>query len=176
MNQIGKIIDYPFYVLDKETAEKFAGEIAGLADQIPLVNYSEKEILAESKGERIFYGKWEHSLIVFDGNRPIAVIIGYEREAEDNSQYPENSLYISELAVHEKYQRQGIARKLLKIFLRHNNGMLHLKGPMIYSVQTNFADWNNHVRKLYESFGFKKITTKEYENRTDVVLRLKSQN
>src|SRR4030042_3987043 len=157
MNQIGKIIDYPVYVLDKGTAEKFAGEIAGLADQIPLVNYSEKEILAESKGERIFHGKWEHSLVVFNSKKPVAVIIGYERAAENNDQYPENSLYISELAVDENYQRQGIARKLLKIFFEHNKKLIYLEGRMIYSVQTNFADWNNHVRRLYESFGFKQL-------------------
>ncbi len=172
MSQIGKIIDYPVYIFDKGTAEKYAKTIARLADQIPLVNYSKKEILAESKGERIFHGKWEHSLVVFDGDMPIAVIIGYEREGEDNNQYPENSLYISELAVDENYQKQGIARALLRKFLERNKKFLHLDGRMIYSVQTNFADWNNHVRKLYESFGFRQIATKKYDNHKDVVLRL----
>jgi len=172
MKKITEINKFPVYILDKKIATKYAKEIAELADQIPLVNYSEKEILAESKGERIFHGKWERSLIVFDGDMPIAVIIGYEREGEDNGQYPENSLYISELAVDKNYQKQGIARALLKKFLEHNKKFLHLDGRMIYSVQTNFADWNNHVRKLYKSFGFRKVATKKYDNRADVILRL----
>lgn len=172
MKKIAEINKFPVYIFNKEIATKYAEEIAKLADQIPLVNYSEKEILAENKEERIFHGKWEHSLVVFDGDMPIAVIIGYEREGEDNGQYPENSLYISELAVDKNYQKQGIARALLKIFLERSKKFLYLDGRMIYSVQTNFADWNNHIRKLYKSFGFKEIAKKQYDNRKDVVLRL----
>src|SRR4030043_1036418 len=162
MKKIGKINDYFTYILDRETATKYAKEIAKLADQIPLVNYTEKEILAEEKGDRVFHGKWEHSLVVFDGTEPIAVIISYERAAGNNDQYSENSLYISELAVDRDYQKQGIARALVKKFLEYNKKFLYLDGKMTYSVQTNFADWNNHVRRLYESFGFKQLEKKKY--------------
>ena len=92
--------------------------------------------------------------------------------AENNQQYPKNSLYISELTVLESRQKERIGRSLLEQFLLMNNtvGFLTLDGAMRYSVQTNSARWNRHVRELYESFGFKKRATKDYANRTDIVL------
>lgn len=170
VNVIGK---YDVYQLDKGTASVHVAAIARLADSIPMVSYTEKDILAESKPDRIFHGKWEHSLIVFDKKKPIAIIIGYEREKEDNDQYPENSLYISELSVDENYHRQGIARELVKLFLDFNKFFLYLDGNLTFSIQTNSADWNQHVINLYKSFGFKQVAIKQYENRTDVVLKLK---
>lgn len=173
MKQVGEILSFAVYVLERGIAEKYATKIAQLVDAIPLVNYTEKEVLAESKEERKFLGKWEHSLVVLNNDNPIAVIIGYERRAEGNKQYPMNSLYISELAVDETYRGKGIARELIQFFLKFNKELKSLDGEMAYSVQTNSADWNNHVVRLYESFGFKKIATKQYDNRTDVVLVLK---
>ena len=166
------IKNYPVYNLDKKLATKYSTEIATLANLIPLVNYEEKDILAESKDDRIFYGKWEHSLIVFDDKKPIAIIIAYERGKEKNLQYPENSIYISELAVDKNYQGKGIAKKLLELFFKLNTNFSHLTGPLLFTIQTNSASWNKFVLDLYHSFGFKEFATKEYSNRTDVILRL----
>ncbi|MFA5030343.1 MAG: GNAT family N-acetyltransferase [Patescibacteria group bacterium] len=173
MKKVGEIESFPVYILEKDVAKKYAKRIAQLLDAIPLVDYTEKEILAESKEEREFFGKWEHSFVVFDHNIPIAVIICYERKAEGNVQYPVNSLYISELAVDEVYRGKGIARKFIKFFLNTNKKLTSLDGQIAYSVQTNSADWNSHVVRLYESFGFKKIAFKQYDNRRDAVLFLK---
>lgn len=114
------------------------------------------------------------AFVIVDKEKPIAIMIGYEREAENNDQYPQNTIYISELAVDEKYQRQGLAKQLLKAFLDEGEerGLLHLQGEVSSSVQTNSADWNNHVINLYKSFGFVNRATKTYDNRTDVVLGL----
>lgn len=172
MIEAGEFDKYPIRVLDKGTAENYASELARLANQIPLVEYTEKEILAEEKGERKFYGKWEHSLVMFDAGKPIALVIGYERKSEGNEQYPEDTLYISELAVSENYQRRGLGRFLLKRFFEHNNkiGMKYLGAELNYTVQTNLADWNKYVQDLYKSFGFIPRATKSYENRVDVIL------
>ena len=170
MKKIGNINEFSVSGLTKKLAEKHASTLAGIADQIPLVDYTEKDILAENKGDRILHGKWDHSLIVFDQSKPIAFIVGYERKKEDNDQYPENSLYISELGVLKTYQKQGIGRQLVKLFLELNKKLLYLDGKMIYSIQTNSADFNQHVQDLYKSFGFTHQANKEYDNRTDVVL------
>jgi ribosomal protein S18 acetylase RimI-like enzyme len=172
MRQIGKINKYNVYLLDKELATRYVKTIATLADSIPLVSYSEDDILSESKKDRMLYGKWNHSLVVFDGDQPVAIIIGYERKAKDNDQYLENSIYISELAVDKNYQRQGIAKKLVELFLESNQKFLYLDGKLIFTIQTNSADWNKHVQNLYKSLGFKQVSTKEYDNRTDVILKL----
>lgn len=165
---------YQVLPLTRDFANQHAEELARLAGQIPQVEYSAADITAESKdeGKRVFYGKWDHSFVLMDKDRPIGLVIGYERKGEGNDQYPQNTIYVSELAVHEDYQRQGIARKLLDIFFSHNiqTGMLHLPGEVNFSIQTNSAEWNGHVRKLYESFGFVQRATKAYDNRTDVVM------
>lgn len=173
MKKINFIKNYPVYKLDEKLATRYSRKISALANLIPLVDYNEEDILAQSKDKRIFYGKWEHSLIVFDNKKPIAILISYERKNEDNSQYPDNSIYISELAVAKDYQNKGIAKKLLGLFFKLNDNFLHLEGSLLFTVQTNSAPWNKSVINLYKSLGFKEFSTKEYSNRTDVILRLK---
>lgn len=172
MQQVGIIKNYLVYVLDKETAIAHTQTITNLADTIPLVNYSEEEVLADSKPGRIYHGKWKHSLLVFDQEKPIAIVISYERDKENNDQYPENCLYVSELAVDEKYRGQGIAKALIRLFLKHNKKFLHLSGRPVYKIQTNSAPWNQYVIDLYKSFGFQEVGEKQYENRKDVILEL----
>jgi ribosomal protein S18 acetylase RimI-like enzyme len=172
MKEIDKISGFSVVLLEKEIARKHASVLAEIVDQIqiPFIDhYSEREVLAESKGERKFYGKWEHSLVVLHQETPIAVAIGYEREAERNRQYPENTLYISELAVHQNYQRRGIGRRLLRVFLDYNTekGFIYLEGDLNFSIQANHAAWNDYVQNLYKSFGFNERATKQYEDGSD---------
>lgn len=158
--------------LTRELAEQHSAELALLASQIPEVEYSPEDILAEHKGDRELLNKWQHSLVIIEGGKPIAFVMGYERRAEGNPQYPNNTLYVSELAVAETHQRRGIAGELLRQFFEHNNevGFQTLGGKFNYSLQTNSAKFNTYVIALYKSFGFTQRATKEYPNRTDVVL------
>ena len=172
MKEIDKINGLSVVALEKDLAQKYAPALAEIVDQIqiPLIDhYSAREVLAESKGERKFYGKWEHSLVVFDQQTPIAIITGYEREAEKNEQYPENTLYINELAVRRDYQRRGIGRRLIRIFLDYNaeKGFIYLEGDLNFTIQTNSAQWNEYVQNLYKSFGFEQRATKQYEDGAD---------
>jgi GNAT superfamily N-acetyltransferase len=171
------INSYPVSPLTKDLATKWQNLLAQLADQIPLVDYTPEDVIAESKdhGQRLFHAKWQHSLIVMDQDQPIAFITAYEREAEGNDQYPHNTLYVSEFAVDPNYQRQGLGRQLFKAFLNYNQqlGFLELPGDFNISIQTNSADWNQSVLNLYQSFGFTQRATKQYDNRTDVILEQK---
>lgn len=176
MTELAPNPPYSAIPLTRELAEANATQLASLASQIPQVEYSAEDILAEQKGDRELLNKWQHSLVVIEGNKPIALVMGYERRAEGNSQYPKNTLYISELAVAETHQHQGIARSLLHKFFELNNaiGFQTLNGSLNYSIQTNSAEWNQHVVELYESFGFERRATKEYPDRTDIVLGVDS--
>ncbi len=164
--------------LTKELAERFAVQLTALANLIPGVEYTTDDILAETKGDRVLLDKWEHSLVLLENDEPIAMVMGYERASEGNEQYPQDTLYVCELAVKESHQRQGIARELLKAFFERNNeiGMQNTDIPLNYSIQTNSAEWNQHVIDLYKSFGFKQRATKEYPNRTDLVLGVNSED
>lgn len=170
MNSIvGYIENFEVFRLTKDFAEQHIDVLTNLVNKIPLVEYTQEHILAESKEERIFFGKWDHSLVVVDQENPIACIIAYERKSESNNQYPNNSLYMSELAVDQRYQKMGIAKSLLNLFFQVNTKFKYLEGPITYAVQTNEAPWNIHVENLYRSFGFQPIGKKQYNNRTDII-------
>ena len=159
-------------LLTKQLAERYIVELTALANQIPLVDYTAEDLLSEHKGDRQLPGKWSHSLITLIDGEPVAFVMAYERESESNEQYPENTIYLSELAVAEKHQGKGLAKDLLRTFFEMNNniGLQFLEGSLNYSLQTNSADWNQGVVNLYKSFGFKERATKNYPNRTDLVL------
>ena len=158
--------------LTKELVEHYQVDICKALDQIPLVDpHTLDDLLMKKKGDRILYKKWDHSFILLDGDKFVGIVVGYERDAEDNEQYPFNSIYMNDLAVSSDYQKKGLGRFLVGEWLKMNTeiGFLELGGDLQFSVQTNSAEFNLHVQKLYESFGFRKIAEKQYDNRTDNV-------
>ena len=165
--------EFDIFPLSKDTAAKFAVKINTALDQIPLVDkHTADQLLAETKGDRILYAKWVHSLIALTSNMDFAgIIIGYERIHEDNDQYPLNSIYLNDFAVSAGHQKKGLGKYLVKTWLDYNQtvGFKELDGKLRFSVQTNSAEWNKHVQVLYESCGFKKTATKQYDNRIDYV-------
>lgn len=176
MHKIASLNEFSLFVLTKDLAIKFAHDIVVVLDQIPLVDkHTEEQILEEKKFGRVLHGKWEHSLIALDHENHFAgVIIGYERASEENEQYPQNSIYLNSLAVSGHYQKRGLGKFLLNEWLDYNKkiGFKYLKGNVVFTVQTNKAEWNRHIQHLYESFGFTKISEKSYDNRSDNVYRL----
>lgn len=167
-----KYKEFHLVPLTKALVEKYSAEICQALNQIPLVGpYTLERVTAESKGDRIFYKLWEHGLLALKGDDFAGIVMGYERKAEGNEQYPHHSIYMSEFAVAQQYQKHGLGKFLVKAWLDFNRtkGFLELAGPLQFSLQTNSADWNLHVQKLYESFGFQKTATKTYDNRVDNV-------
>lgn len=166
------IKDYQIVALTPNLVEKYANDICESLDQILGVDpHTKDKLLQEKNADRIFHKKWSHSFILLDGESFVGIIIGYEREAEGNSQYPYNSIYLSDFAISKNYQKRGIGRSFVEIWLDRNRaiGFLKLSGRLRFSVQTNKENWNKHVQELYESFGFKKISQKAYGNRIDNV-------
>ncbi len=167
---------YGLFRLTAELAEAYATQIGEALDQIPLVEHHTPDlILAMSKEGRKFHAKWEHSLIALDEQGEfVGVVMGYEREGEENEQYPQASLYMSDLAVAKSHQKQGLGKWLIASWLDYNMqiGFTRLNGALQFSTQTNSAVWNRHVQGLYESFGFTKRSTKNHHNRNDIVYAL----
>lgn len=173
MEHVTNFQEFKIYKLTKNVAEKYLEDIVDALDLIPQVDkYTSDIVLSENKGDRILHAKWEHSLIALtDQNEFAGIVFGYEREKEGNNMYPENSIYLSDLAVSKNYQRKGLGKFLVHQWLEFNKkkGFLELAGPLKFSVQTNKEDWNAHVQRLYELLGFKKIAEKSYNNRVDNV-------
>lgn len=161
--------------LSPELVKKYEGPICDALNQIPEVEpHTPEYLLMEKKGDRELHEKWEHSLIMLDGDKFVGIAIGYEREAENNNEYPYPSIYMNDLAVAKDYQRMGLGNKLVQTWLDKNRkiGFLDLDGKIRFSTQTNSAKWNSHVQKIYESFGFRKTAEKKYDNRVDNVYTL----
>ncbi len=177
MQSLYSMNDFGVYPLTPKLVKKFSSDICASLNLIPLVpEYTLEKLLATTKEARQLYAKWQHSLIALDKELKFAgIIIAYERSLENNSQYPQNSIYLSDFSISSKYQKKGLGKFLLKSWLEYNQevGMVVLEGNIIFSVQTNSADWNTHVQNLYLSSGFKKIAQKVYENRVDDVYFLR---
>lgn len=162
---------YKIIALDKEVAREYSKELYDLVNLIPLVTYTEEDVLAESKEDRAFHYKWDLSHLAMCEKTPVGVIMGYEREA-DGAQYSKNSIYISELAVTPTHQGKGIATELVKHFIERakKRGLKAFKGPLVFTVQTNSASWNKVAQGIYKSFGFSPVGIKQYPNRTDWIM------
>lgn len=173
---IASFKQFKIYLLTKELATQYSEEIIKSLDKIPLVeNHTKEQLLSDFKGEKILHGKWKHSLVAVDNNGIFAgVVIGFEREKEDNVWYPKNCIYINDFAVSPEFQKLGLGTFLIKTWVKYNTviGFLELSGELRFIVQTNAAAWNKSVHKIYESVGFRKFATKPYPNRTDNVYLL----
>ena len=171
--EVEKTETYLIYVLTKDLAKEFQKEITKIWNLVPLSNHGINDILLEKKGDKVYLGKWQHSLVMLSPDRKevYGFVVVYEREGENNDIYPTDSLHLKSLSISEEHQRQGFGRKLVSRWLTYNKevGYSHLKGKLAYSTQTNGVEWNAHVQKFYQSFGFKMIGSKQYENKIDNV-------
>lgn len=160
--------------LTRELATEFADVLVNLANLIPNVSYSADEILAESKAERCYLGKWNHSLVCLYDGQPVGLLIAYERTAEPGTDYKINSIYLNIMAVNTAYQNKGIGSALLDFLVAQVSAkpFLFLPGkPTIISTQTNSASFNTQVLNWYIKRGFKVVGTKSYDNRNDYILQ-----
>lgn len=170
---IAQINSFSVYKLTKKVAKQFQYEITQIWNLIPLSDHGINDILKEESDGKPYIQKWEHSLIVLssDTTKVIGFIVGYERPKETKPPYLKDSIHLKSLSIAVEYQNQGLGRKLVQTWLDYNKkvGYLNLRGKYAYSVQTNSAEWNLHVQKLYQSFGFQKVGTKQYPDKLDVV-------
>ena len=169
-------VDFKILPLTKDLAEKYCDSILMSLDLIPVVSkHTREQLLSDTKNDRILHGKWLHSILMLTNDKKyIGVAIGYERKSEGNDKYPKNCIYLNDFAISASFQKKGLGKILLNNFLEHNKniGLKLIGGEIAFAIQTNSADWNNHVQRLYENAGFKKISEKKYENRVDNVYLL----
>lgn len=163
---------YNICLLSKELCIEKIDEIVNLLKLIPNSNYTRDAILAEKKGERVLYGKWEHSLILMDRDEIVGILIGYEREKEENNLYRDNCFYINEIAISRKYKGKELGKHLLNYFIESVKEYKYLKGEIKIRIQTTNSKENRKVIELYRSVGFKKIGIKKYPLKEDIVLEI----
>lgn len=159
-------------LLTKEFCLKNIEKILEIIKLIPDVEYKKEDILAEKKGDRILYGKWEHSLVLLDEKNVVGVLIAYEREKEKDGLYNEPCFYINEVAISRKYKGKGLGKTLLQFFIEKTNKYSYLNGNIRIRIQTTNSEKNKKVIELYKEVGFKKIGLKHYPLKEDIVLEI----
>lgn len=172
MKLIESYDEIEIFTLDKETGKRYSEKIAELLNQIPLTHHTAAGVMAEEKEGRIYYGKWEHSLIAFLDGNPVGVLLGYERAEEDNELYPENSFYLNEIAVSKAAKGKSLGKHLIELFIERAEKFLYLEGDVVIRIQTADLEENRKVIELYEKIGFKKTGIKSYPLKNDLVMKL----
>lgn len=159
--------------LDSEQARRQIIRLTELISLIPEVEYISDDVIRVEKPDgRQMHDKWEHSYVATaEGeDKILGVIFGYKRGTENSELYPHDTFYIAEIAVDPAVQGRGIARRLLTRY--HQDSIKEAEDLGIgFSVQTNSAQWNEGVKKLYELFGYTVVGQKVYDNRVDFVMR-----
>ena len=107
-----------------------------------------------------------------DRDEIVGILIGYEREKEENNLYRDNCFYINEIAVSRKYKGKELGKYLLNYFIESVKEYKYLKGEIEIRIQTTNSKENRKVIELYRSVGFKKIGIKKYPLKEDIVLEI----
>lgn len=165
---------FEIHKLTKELCLNKKEEILGLLKLIPNSHYKIEDIMADKKGERYFYGKWEYSLILMKGEEVVGVVIGYERARENEGSYNENCFYINEIAISQRYRGRGLGREFLKYFIESLGKYKYLDGEVKIRIQTEKSETNKKVIELYKSVGFKEVGIKEYPLKKDIIMEIKN--
>lgn len=164
--------EFEVYKLTRELCLEKKEEILKLLNLIPNSHYKIEDIIADKKGERYLYGKWEYSLLLLKEQEVVGVIIGYERAKENEGIYSENCFYINEVAISQKYRGKNLGKELLKYFLHKIRNYKFLNGKLRVRIQTEKSEKNSKVINLYKSIGFKEIGIKEYPLKRDIVMEI----
>lgn len=157
--------------------EKFAisheAHLNLLRSLIPDVTPHPENLLKLSDANRVYHAKWRHSFVALDGDKPVGILIAYERNIDKH--YPNPTLYIAEIAIEESYRNHKIGSELIQkvIYQAKQHEFYELLGIKTLSVQTNNEEKNRNVQAFYEKFGFVQIGMKSYDNRTDRIYSLK---
>jgi len=161
---------YQVDLLSKEFADREWKQILDIGNRISGIEWSKEYLIADKDEYREYRGKWDHSLVVMNGQEVVAFLIAFEREPKGRV-YKFPSFYIHFFAVKDSYQGRGIGKKLLELFFENcEKGFKHLEGKPVVTLQTNVADFNQKAKDFYRKFGFRKIGRKIYPNRTDWIM------
>jgi ribosomal protein S18 acetylase RimI-like enzyme len=171
----GPLLDTPLHIvcpsgdlisistLDRDTAQRHAARLVSIHNLIPFVRWTERDLLADQIGTRIFYHKWDLSLLIVRGSdESIGFLVSYLRPPDGNFQ--SMSVYMHRMAILSALQRRGIGKQVVSIYLQRLFTKLRVDHV---TLQTNDNAENARIIALYEGLGFVKIKRVFYPDKTD---------
>lgn len=158
--------------LTKAVAQTYASDFTALLNLTPLLFFADADFLADDREGVELKGRWERSLAMVHESKGVGLITAYERPSEPESDYTESSVFIDGFSIDQNWQHKGFGRKLLYQFLVRNIQipLKYLMGKLRFTTQVNSADWNHKAIELFETYGFTRLATVEYENRQELIL------
>jgi len=168
--------------LTKEFAEEHVDKLIELQNTIPDVKWVPDQLLCEKwnngdygrkNGEKIFFGKWKHSVVAVDGSgEPVGLLLAYERPADEEiKKIGKRSLYIHGFARDVKYKGMGIGAMMMREVAGNllKKGYYHMKKDNDPVITLKFDKNSSYLRKVYEELGFKCVgeSLTEYEEGED---------
>lgn len=156
--------------LVKHLARLHGPQLLQIHNIIPYVSWELGDLLADADAKKgvEYVRKWQLSLAVFAGNKPIGLLIAYARPSSDK--HPIEAIYIHRLAVTPAYQGNNIGSQLLRTAFDYY--AREFPQYTTYTVQTNDEPANEHVIGFYEQAGFKRFRPVEYPDKLDVLMKL----
>ena len=151
-------------VMTKPLIRKHVEALCSLHRLIPYVSWGAEDFLADGAPGRHFAGKWDLScMVVADAGQVAGFMVAYLRESSPT--HPYRSLYLHRMAVHTNYRGQGIARRILSLYIERARQY----DPLLeyLTLQTNANPTNQWVIDFYERVGFCKDSMVTYPNKVD---------
>lgn len=149
--------------LDKSTAIRHAETLVSIHSLIPFVRWTKDELLSETLGQRVFHHKWQLSILATrEPDEPIGFLISYLRAADGN--FGRTSVYMHRMAILEHFQRRGIGRQAVTLYLQ----TVFTRLPVDFvTLQTNDNRGNAPIIRFYETLGFSKTKRLFYPDKVD---------
>src|ERR1051325_11045727 len=103
--------------LDKRSALRHADALVKIHNLIPFVRWTKEELLSDRWGDRVFRFKWMLSILATrESDEPIGFLVSYLRGPDANFGRP--SVYMHRMAIREYFQRRGIGRQAVTLYLQ----------------------------------------------------------
>ncbi len=94
--------------------------------------------------------------VMFDNDRPIGELhVAYE--SDDERAVKDKRAYLFAFRIHEDYQGRGYGKRLLQSVIDT------LTEQCYYEFTVGVEDENDRARHIYDSFGFKELIARKYE-------------
>ncbi|MFH1395660.1 MAG: GNAT family N-acetyltransferase, partial [Candidatus Omnitrophota bacterium] len=173
--------------LTKPFAETHIDKLIALQNTIPHVNWVSSQLLRDrwndgdygrKNGDKIFLGKWEHSVVAVDGSgNPVGLLLAYERPADkEMEKVGKRCLYIHGFARDPKYKGMGIGAMMMTKVADNllKKGYYHIEKDYDPILTVKFDADTLYLKKVYEELGFhcvgRKVTEyKEAKNHDDFI-------
>lgn len=168
-------MSYAVSTMTRDLAETRVDELSRLLEPFGRPSVSgEQYLLAEALPSGTpLYGKWDHSLIAYQGNDVVGLALTYERPSGPPPLYTWNEMHLGVLATRDDMQGKGVGSSLLRHLVDqvlNRPTYIYLEGPVDH-LGLSVNEDNVGARRLYERFGFQDVEVRNPDTDAAHIMR-----